>query len=334
MLGSTVLCFAQEETINIETELVNLNVVVTDRQGRRVSGLTKDDFEVYEDGAPQEIAYFTATDRLLKLVLLFDVSISMDEVLPGVKRQAINLIDNLQPNDEVAVVSFATEVHRHSDWVRGEKAKNVVRLVTPEEHPLPLPPTFGRTGYRVGDGNTFMYEALQHVLENFKPDDDVNDRVAVVMFTDGVDTGAGRWIGRINKRVDEVGKKVKRYAEEGWALFYPVRYKTNQVIGAIPKPAPRPFPNITIRRNNFKDPGPELLAKIAAATGGEAFAWTTEQDLNRVLEQALTDLRSQYGVAYKPPRTNSNGFRHIKVRVKRPDLVARTRDGYRTTQKD
>ncbi len=59
---------AQDAVIRVETELVSLNVVVMDRQGRRVSGLTREDFEVYEDDARQEITHFTATERRLRLV--------------------------------------------------------------------------------------------------------------------------------------------------------------------------------------------------------------------------------------------------------------------------
>src|SRR5262245_46502937 len=69
--------FAQREfVVKIDTELVNLNVVVTDKSGQRVRGLVKDDFEVFEDGARQEISHFVAEERPLKLVLLFDASIS------------------------------------------------------------------------------------------------------------------------------------------------------------------------------------------------------------------------------------------------------------------
>ena len=136
-------------------------------------------------------------------------------VLPEVKREAARLIDTLRPADRVAVVSFVSEVRRHGEWVHGEGAKELIARITPEVHASPLPPSVGRPGYNVGDGNTYLYEAFKYVFDEFKVDD---DKVALIMFSDGVDTAAGRSIERIKRRADEVGKEVRRQAEESWAL--------------------------------------------------------------------------------------------------------------------
>jgi VWFA-related protein len=208
---------AQEEVIRVETELVDLNVVVKDRQGRRVGGLTREDFELYEDGARQEVTHFTATARPLRLVLVlvFDVSLSMEAVLPTVKQEAISLLGSLRSDDEVSVVSFASEIRRHSGWLNREQAGDMIRSVMSEPHAQPVPATIGRPGCRVGDGNTYLYEAFQYVFDYFQAD---NDKIAEVMFSDGVDTGAGRAIPRIRRRADEVGRDVRRQAQESWAL--------------------------------------------------------------------------------------------------------------------
>jgi Ca-activated chloride channel homolog len=115
--------FAQQpDTIKVGTELDNLNVIVMNRDGRPVGGLKKEDFEVYEDGKRQELTHFSAEQKSLRLVLLFDTSISMIAVLPGVKREAIALLSNLHPNDEVSVVSFASQVRLLSDWLPPDQA--------------------------------------------------------------------------------------------------------------------------------------------------------------------------------------------------------------------
>ncbi|HET9712280.1 MAG TPA: VWA domain-containing protein [Pyrinomonadaceae bacterium] len=323
--GFTNICFAQEERIKIDVELVNLKVVVMDRQGHRVSGLTKDDFEVYEDSTQQEISHFATEDQALNLVLLFDLSISMEEVLPTVKQEALRLLDNLRPDDRINVLSFASDVRANTDWVDPSKARALVRALEPEPHPQPLPAALDRPGYNVGDGNTYIYEALRYVFDNYRAD---GDRIAVVMFSDGVDTGAGRSMNRIEKRAEEIGKEVKRQAQECWALVYPIRYKTQQMIGDIPKPAWRPVRGISIHQP--PDPGRQLFSDIATTTGGVVFEWTTRQDLVVALQQALTDLRSRYSLAYKPPRTGpADSFHRIKVKVKHANLVVRSREGYR-----
>jgi Ca-activated chloride channel family protein len=317
--------FGQDEVVRVESELVNLNVVVTDRQGRRISGLTREEFEVFEDGSRQEITHFTAEERPLKLVMVFDISVSMEAVLPTVKQEALALLSNLRVDDEVLIVTFASEVNKLSGWVNKQQAADIIRSVTAEPHPQPKPASIDRTGYRIGDSNTYLYEAFRYLFDNFKADE---HRIAIVMFSDGVDTGAGRVMPNIRRRASEIGKEVLRQAQESWALIYPIRYKTEQAIGEMPAPVRRPFPAIRIG-SAPSDPGRELFAQIAAASGGEVFEWATRPDLMAALRNALADLRSQYGIAYKPSRRDGrNGFRRTKVRVKRPGLVVRTREGY------
>ena len=320
----------QAETIKVETELVNIKAVVTDRGGRRISDLKKEDFEVYEDGVKQEISHFATEEQPLRLVLLFDTSISMEEVLPFVKQEAIKLIDELREQDEISVVTFASRIEWPTNgWVDRAQAKEQVKNLQSEPHQNPLPPTVGRQGYNIGDGNTYMYEALQYVFEHVRGDD---DKVAVIAFSDGVDTGAGRSMERIKERAETLGKDVKWLAEESWALVYPVRFKTKQWIGDAPKPAWRPARAITIG-SAPTNPSIELLSKIATATGGDVFEFTTQQDLALAIQKTLTDLRSQYSLAYRPPPVkDKNGFHRIKVRIKRQGLAVRARDGYRRSK--
>ncbi len=140
---------------------------------------------------------------------------------------------------------------------------------------------------------------------------------------------AGRTMPNITKRANEIGREVIRQAQESWALVYPIRYKTEQAIGDLPAAARRPFPPVIRIGLPPNDPGRQLFEKIATASGGEIFDWTTRADLNSAVKNALADLRSQYGIAYRSPRMNGEKrFRRIKVRVKRPNLVVRTREGY------
>ncbi len=185
VIGAVASVFAQDEVIKIDTALVNLHVVVKDRQGQRIRELAKEDFDVYENGARQEITHFVAEERPLRLVLLFDVSISMEAVLPGIKQEAVALVNNLRPDDTINIVSFASEVRKPSGWVSREQAAGVIKNIIPESHAQPVAASIGQHGYRIGDTNTYLYEALRYIFGNFKAD---NDRIAVVMFSDGVDT--------------------------------------------------------------------------------------------------------------------------------------------------
>src|SRR5512145_951245 len=116
IVASPSSVFAQNEVIRVDTALVNLDVVVKDRQGQRVRGLAKEDFDVYEDGRRQEITHFVSEERPLRLVLLFDVSISMEAVLRGIKQEAVALVNNLRPDDSINIVWFASVVRKPSGW--------------------------------------------------------------------------------------------------------------------------------------------------------------------------------------------------------------------------
>ncbi|HEX8845259.1 MAG TPA: VWA domain-containing protein [Pyrinomonadaceae bacterium] len=317
----------QVETIKVETRLVNLNVVAVDRTGRRLSGLKREDFEVYEDGVRQEITHFATEEEPLRLVLLFDTSISMEAVLPAVRQEAARLVAGLRAQDEISIVTFASRVQMLARWVNKTEAAAEIERLHSEPHTSPVPATIARPGYNVGDGNTYMYEALKYIFENIRGDE---DKVAVIMFSDGVDTGAGRSMERIKERADALGKELKWLAQESWALVYPIRYKTRQMIGELPKPAWRPARAIVIG-SEPKNPGIEFLEKIAGETGGASFEFQTQQDLAAALEKTFADLRSQYSMAYRPPQRKDEGenvFHRIKVRINRPDAVARTRVGY------
>jgi VWFA-related protein len=293
--------------------------------------LAQDDFEVYEDGVKQEISHFVAEERPLKLVLLFDISISMEEILPTVKQRAIRFVEGLSADDNLSIVSFASEASLHSDWAGKEKTIEAIKSLSPEPHIQPVPSAPGRNGYNVGDQNTFLYEGFQYVFNMLRND---RDRVAVVMFSDGVDTGGGRVISNAKKRAEEIGQETKRQAEESWALVYPIRFKTKQIIGHFPEPARGRFPSIGISIGGSpKAPGNELFSEITAASGGSVFEFTNEDDLTHAVREVLTDLRSQYGIAYAPPDAGPRkGFHRIKVRVKKPGLIVRTRNGYLMTK--
>nr|AQQ75157.1 hypothetical protein [uncultured bacterium] len=330
------VAFAQQEPevkLKIDAELVNLNVVVLDKSGQRVRGLVKDDFEVFEDGVKQEISHFAAEERPLKLALLFDVSVSMEEILPTVKQTAIRFVERLPAEDSLSVVSFASEARLHSGWAGKEKTIEAIKALSPEPHPEPVPSGAGRHGYNIGDYNTFLYEGLQYVFNMLNNE---RDRAAVVMFSDGVDTGAGRALPNMKKRAEEIGQETKRQAEESWAIVYPIRFKTKQIIGHFPKPVPRPrlpLPTTIMIGRPSKTPGEELFSEITATSGGIVFDFTNEDDLANAVREVVADLRSQYGIAYAPPDSGPRkGFHRIKVRVKKPGLIVRTRNGYLVTK--
>src|SRR5262249_41644074 len=101
---------ADEGALKLETHLINLNVSATDRVGRAISGLKREDFSVYEDGVPQQLSFFAPEQSPFNLVLLIDTSGSMKDEIDLIKNTALHFLDVIFPQDSVAVITFSTDV--------------------------------------------------------------------------------------------------------------------------------------------------------------------------------------------------------------------------------
>ena len=158
------------QAIKVAVEMVSLPVVVTTREGKRVTDLKKEDFRIYEDGAIQEIAGFSATDEPISLALAIDTSGSTTQKLARMQNEAIRFVNQLHPDDEVAIMSFAEDVNLLTDFSINRDRN-----------------AYGIKETRSG-GWTVIYEAVWLALEEvLKPK---KERTALVLFTDGVDTAS------------------------------------------------------------------------------------------------------------------------------------------------
>ncbi|MGA2264344.1 MAG: hypothetical protein ABSH28_23290, partial [Acidobacteriota bacterium] len=106
----------KDQAIRLSVEMVSLPVVVTTREGKRILDLHKEDFQVFEDGVVQEIAGFGVTDEPLSVALALDLSGSVAGWLTQIQDDAIYFVNLLNPDDSVAVMSFAGDVRLLEDW--------------------------------------------------------------------------------------------------------------------------------------------------------------------------------------------------------------------------
>lgn len=185
-----------EEAITVETNLVTIPVSVTDRQGFYISNLTQADFQIFEDGVEQEVAYFGATDKPFTVVLLIDVSRSTRYKIEQIQAAAAAFVRQLKSQDRLVVIQFDDKVKVLSE-LTSDQAK--------------LSSAIARTGF--GDG-TSIYEAVDFSLH--RQLGKIEGRKAVVIFTDGVDTSSEKasFEGTV------------RDAEESGAVVFPIYYNT------------------------------------------------------------------------------------------------------------
>ena len=115
MLVMAAAVFAQEppssQVFRSTSQIVPLNVTVTDPKSQFVHGLTASDFAVFEDGVQQEVKFFHVKDVPLDLIVLLDTSSSMSDKMTIVHDAAIGFLKTLREGDRGAVVTFADRVN-------------------------------------------------------------------------------------------------------------------------------------------------------------------------------------------------------------------------------
>jgi len=157
-------------------ELVSLNVTVTDSTGRYVSDLEQADFQVFEDGAKQDVTFFTRRVQPIALSLLLDSSASMDDKLPVLQAAAVNFVQRLRPTDLAQVVDFDSRVE-----IRQGFSSNHADLTA-------------AINKLTSGGSTSLHNAIYIALKELKKvevrsEEDLR-RQAIVVFSDGEDTSS------------------------------------------------------------------------------------------------------------------------------------------------
>lgn len=301
-----------EEPIRVRVDMVSLPVVVTDKIGRRIKDLTKDDFQVHENGIRQEIAGFAATDEPIKVALLLDTSGSTELRLARIQNAAISFVNQLHPDDEVAVLSFADDVRLQQDFTI-DRDRN----------------EYGIKKTRTGEW-TVLYEAVWLALEEvLKP---VQERKALVIFSDGVDTRSH------TVNMNETLELAKETGATIYCVYFDTeadqyRRSTKSVPGgSFPPIITTPYPPVVTGPGSSASEystGRRYLESLAENSGGLLFDGMS--DLEYAFAEVARELASQYSIGYYSTDERRDGkFRKIQIKMAKPGLVARTKKGYYT----
>ncbi len=326
----------EEDVIKLESTLVNLPLLVSDRSGRYIPQLSARDFSLYEDGVQQTIASFGTEEVPFSVALLLDVSPSVQGNIADIQDAAIAFVRQLRDQDRVMVVSFDRQIHYLSDFTNDRR-----------ELEWAIRKTHTGSGTSVYDA---VFDVVQRKLRN------VDGRKAMILFSDGEDTTSGR------ASYDDAINAVT----ESDVLVYGLRYPGTGGRGVRVDPWPRsPIPGIQLpfpfpwpiprrRRGPFKltnstptgnssvtsaspqswprrnGGGGDFMADITAAGGGPVYDAEKINDLSRVAYRIAEELRHVYVVSYYPTNPLSNGgYRSVRVSVKgRDDIAVRHRRGY------
>jgi hypothetical protein len=183
------------DTVKIDTDLVTVPVIATDRNGTYIADLRQEEFLLVEDGVSQQIAFFGKISMPFHVVLMLDTSSSTQDKLPLIQKAASAFVDQLQPADRVKVISFDDRVRDLNEFTNNRETVRTAIYST-----------------RPGQG-TKVYDALQLALNTIRR---IQGRKAIVIFTDGMDWHSDS--ATFNSTV--------RWLDEEDVVVYPIRYDT------------------------------------------------------------------------------------------------------------
>lgn len=269
-------------------ELVSVAAVVRDRRGHVVRDLSREDFQVFENGRPRRIVEFApAEDGPVSVALLVDVSGSMavgDNLNAG--RQAVNhLAAWMRPGqDEVALFTFDSRLQSKQDFTTDpdEVLRSLAKLGA-----------FGVTS---------LYDAIGETAQ--KLGERSTKRRAIVVLTDGLDNNSRQTAAQVSALAS--GTDVPVYVIA--------------VVSAID------HDQAAAVAEGQLTSGAGSLANLAWWTGGNYYVVSTAAQASVSARQLLAELRHQYVLAFES--SGAAGWKPLDIRMRRPELTVRARSGY------
>jgi len=295
------------QTFKAEVNVVNLFFNVKDKHGMLIPNLTKDDFQVFEDGKPQTLKYFSAeSNQPLTLGIMIDTSASQTRVL-DIEQEACTqfLKEVLRDKDLAFVINFDVDVDLDQDFTNN--IRDLSRALNKMQINAGMgggPPGLGGGPVPTTPRGTLLYDAI-YLGADEKLKNEVG-RKAMIVFTDGEDQGSRL---RIQDAIEA--------AQKADTICYVILIADRGFYGG------------------FGYSGDSDMHKLAEATGGRVIEVGNKQEkLKQAFDQIQNELRSQYNIGYTPSNTKLDGtYRKIQIKTK-GDYKVQARQGYYAIAKD
>jgi VWFA-related protein len=277
---------------SVAPQLLRFNASVTDRNGRAIPGMKETDFSVFENGIERHVTNVSPANEPFNLVLLLDVSGSVQERMDFIRKAARDFLRTASPQDRISIISFRDDIQVISDFST-DRAMLSRKLDEID-----------------AGGGTALYDALGYILA--QPVKQMKgERTAVVVMSDGDD----------NKSFLPFPAILEALSESG-ALIYPLYVPS----GLIPESSV-PKPEITIdplrtRYLTLTTRAEEEGRKLAAASGGVYYPIRRIEDLQRAYNDVVSQLRTAYTITYASNSVSSTPPR-IRLRTNRDGASVR-----------
>lgn len=336
----------EEDVIRVETQLVDVPLVVTDKGGKPILNLKQNNFVVYEDGKPQEIAEFAATSAPFEVALLLDTSGSTRSDLTLIQRAAANFIASLRPGDKVSVISYTTE--RNS--TQAFAATEILSELTDDRAKLKSV----LDAVKTSNGTPYYDSLLQIVGKVFdKPaKDDLRGRRALVALTDGVDSVSAAEFDEVREEFEKAGitsyfiqVNTREFFEENLLgdcriairfstaqirRYYRTYYPKSNVEKTFNFCALGDFERLAISKGLY-ELADKQMKELAKISGGRIFPAADLSEARNAFKAVADEIGTKYSLGYYSSNEKRDGtYRKIKIELKGVPVGSqiRAREGY------
>lgn len=288
--------------IRVNTVLLNLPVAVSDERGKRISGLTKEKFTVFQDNESLPIEYFIDTSGPMSVLLLLDTSGSTSLDIENIRKSARRFIDRLSPGDQGAVMTFdyavSTKMGLTSDL---KKLRTSVDRVQTTTIPIEEAPR-GESGY--------LFDAIQKAVE--KELADQKGRKAIIVLTDGFEYGTRVSFDKVSTSLSEIDVPIYSiiFPSPGASKFFPPNTKRMS------------------RDQYLKIIGAKSIVTLVEASGGAIYLAPLD-DLESAFDTIGDEMRRQYVIGFYPKVSGGSVNGTISIGVDVPGALVRTRRNVR-----
>lgn len=296
------------DTLKIDTNLISVPVIVSDRNNRYVPDLKVEAFRLFDNQVEQKISYFDTGEEPLNVVLMLDTSLSTSDVINDIRKAAKAFLKELRPQDRAMIVTF--------DW-QTQKLSTLTNNHKELESAIKDAKVGRRPGTVLSDAVT---DITNHVLQP------IRGRKAIVILSDGNDRGSTTAIDSL-----------LRAESEADAMIYSIYYEPDflRFLGPRPGKGQGPFqfgppqkPGRGPRRFPLPMAGDLLMEQLAEVTGGRFYQGETK-NLKETFALIAEELRHQYRLGFYPEELQRDGSTHaLQVKVNLPDVAVRSRHQY------
>ena len=278
-------------SIKVDVPLVNLDVLVTTKDGQTIPGLKKDNFKILDDGTEQKIATFNQTEAPITAVLLVEFASTNYYFMVDALNASYSFANTLKKEDWTAVISYDMKPHILADFTQDK------RSVYEALNQLRMP----------GFAETNLFDALFDTIDRI---DRLEGKKYIILVTTGVDT-----FSKLN--LDQILKKIKSTKD---ITIYPISvgFAVRNYCEAHQCGYTHGM-GIPVGQMDYLQ-GDNEMKTFAQLTGGRAYFPRFEGELPEIFRDVASDIRNQYSITYRPTNTKLDGtYRKLKVELQAPD---------------